>query len=828
MQVIEPLTYIGSNRRADKTVIEWPLRLTSGEQDIFALAAANGLPALRNTLRELACEISAVPNDENAAHAVARWVVEIALAMQRAAGHRVAFSAVLPGSNTDQARLIYEYEHAEVGEEAGELAMRVLSEAVPGLQWEAATRVAAGTLEEAFVAFLARAGKLVLPLDTQAIIDAATRLDVPCVKLERAPYHGLEGDFRIRRNGLLKLGHSCYQHIVDGTLCVDRNPGLVPLLFDREQLLQCLHQLGLPTPRQDPEFRNVVSAKRALRSAERIGYPVVLKPARRSRRNEAAAYRGCSPLNSEHDVRLAFEQIRKSSPGVIVEQYMAGSTFHLLLANHEPVCVAVPDGSPMTPSALHSSILDMAVRASRTLDAGLLAITLVTPDAGRSLSEAGGAVVDIDPAPQLDRLLAGDAHLMARAAEGLVRCLYPPGTKSRIPLVAVTGTNGKTTTARMVARIMRTSGCSPGMASTSGIYFNEVLQQAGDLAGSGGHHILFESRDIDMGVLETARGGLSHSGFMFDWCDVAICLNVSADHLGEFGITTVHQMAELKRSVLERARHAVVLNADYTACREMLPFPAGVEVYLASVESGAGEVGDLTGQSSFICVLEQEEGQEWIILYDPGRGRLPVMPVAAIPATMDGAARCNISNAQHAICACHALGVGLDVIRQGLSTFDASFENNPGRLNIYRQLPFTVIMDYVHNPDGMEKLCALVDQMHVPGRKILLYAAYGNRTDEDVAQFARSALGHFDHYVCRSFPVLRGRDPGEVPALMKAALLDAGVAQEQITVVAEAEQGVFQALDLARPGDLIVLSHTGVETNTMWQAITSFQPAFAD
>jgi cyanophycin synthetase len=467
----------------------------------------------------------------------------------------------------------------------------------------------------------------------------------------------------------------------------------------------------------------------------------------------------------------------------------------------------------------------MAVRVSRTLDAGLLAVTLVTSDPGCALTDTGGAIVDLDPAPQLDRLLPDHADLMAQAAEGFVRWLYPPGTPCRIPLVAVTGTNGKTTTSRMITRIMRSAGFLPGMASTSGIYFNEVLHQQGDFAGSGGHHILFESRTINMGVLETARGAVANSGFMFDWCDVAVCLNVTEDHIGEYGIDSLQQMTLLKRSIVARARRAVVVNADYATCRDMLPFGAGIHLYLASVESAVAVIWGLAGQPSFACVLEEDDGKEWIVMYEPGGKRCPVMPVAAIPATLDGLARFNISNAQHAICACHALGVGLDVIRQGLSSFDATFENTPGRLNIYRQLPFTVVMDYAHNPDGMEKLCACIDQMDVPGRRILLYAGTGNRTDEEVVKFACSAVGHFDHFICRSYPGLRGRQPGEIPALMNAALLQAGVTQERISLVAEAERGALQALGMARPGDVVVLCPATAEVDKMWQQIISFQPS---
>ena len=835
MQIIEPLIYIGPNRRSENVVIEWPLHLSVAELEAFRLATSDGIQVIRARLEDLGANIPPVfvegkhEADKGEACPVlgaAQCVSEIALALQQAAGHRVYFRAVLPGPSTERCRLIFEYEHLATGLDAGELAMRTLSESIPELEWEPDNEPARASLEDAYEAFLAQARKHVLPLDTQAIIDAAARMDVPCVKLEREPYDVLEGNFRIRRNGLLKLGHSCYQHIVDGTLCIDRTAELVPLLFDRDKLFQHMAGLGLPSPRQDREFRNIITARRAVRSAKRIGYPVVLKPVKRARENKSPVKPACKPLGSAAEVKHAFKQMSRNGQHVIIEQYIAGSTFNLLLANNKPVCVVDAIGLQIPLSVLHTSILDMAIRTSKALNPGLLNITLVTQDLGQALADAGGAVIDLDPAPQLDQLLAGEPELMAMAAERFVHWLYPPEAPSRIPLVAVTGTNGKTTTSRMITRIMRMAGFSPGMASTSGVYFNETLHKQGDQAGSGGHHILFESREIDMGVLETARGAVAHSGFMYDWCDVAVCLNVTYDHIGEYDIDTVEEMVTLKRSVMERAHQAVVLNADYSTTRSMLPFSADIIVYLASVESEERVIRELAGGSSFACVLEEQDGKEWITLYEPDGFRSPVIPVAAIPATLNGAARFNISNAQHAICACHALGVEYEVIRQGLATFEVSFENTPGRLNIYQELPFTVILDFAHNLDGLAKLCAFTDQMDVPGRRILLCSRGCNRTDQETAEFTRFAMDHFDHFACRSYGPLYDREPGEVATLMRSTLLEAGVTEDCITFVKNPENGARQALDIARPGDLVVLSPDGDEITTMWQEIVSFKPKY--
>jgi cyanophycin synthetase len=343
--------------------------------------------------------------------------------------------------------------------------------------------------------------------------------------------------------------------------------------------------------------------------------------------------------------------------------------------------------------------------------------------------------------------------------------------------------------------------------------------------------MLSESRDISLAVLETARGALASGGFMFDWCDIGICLNVTADHLGEFGVHTLQQMVEIKRSVLQRARRAIVLNADYTTCRDMLPFAPGIPVYLVALESGLESLRKLATDKgtdiSWCCVIEAQDGVEWIVLYDPAGQRLPLLEVAGIPATMNGAARFNISNAQHALCAGLALGIDLAVIRTVLGCFSASHEDNPGRLNIYRGFPFTVIMDYAHNPDGIAKLGEFVRRMDIPGRKIVLYAATGNRSDEFVYDHARSAIPWFDHFVCRCYPGVRGDARPQTRTMMKTALLEAGVPEDRITVVDVATDGPFQAMRLARSGDLVVICPASEEMDSMWPTILSFQPLLA-
>lgn len=822
MLVLERLQYFGPGRRSERTVIEWLLDLEAGEGAAIrsGLAAAGEALSERFGIDRLSGD---VPSTSEPLFALAAFAGRLALELQCAAGHRVAFHAVVPDAGAGRCRLLFEYEHGDTGADAGDIAMRLLADAVPGLRWQPDENVPGESTAEALALFLQRARQSVLPRDAEAIIAAAARLDVPCVKLDRDPYQGLRGKFRIRPNGLLKLGHSCHQRIVDGTLCLDRSAGLVPLLFDRERLLARMNALGLPLA---PGARPLAMTRHVLRAAQQLGYPVVLKPVKRLA-SEARGVPGVRrALDTEREVLEELSRLRAQTPRVQMERFVAGETFRILVADGRLLSVIDAAGSEAGMEALHPSTRALAERAAADLDCGLLAINIVTPDPGRPLAAAGGIVASLDPAPQLDRLLASEPASLDRAAEAFVRWLFPPGARSRIPLVAVTGTNGKTTTSRLIARIAKTAGRAPGLASTAGVYIDGELHEAGDQAGGEGHHLLLESRAVDFGVLETARGGVATCGFMFDRCDVGVCLNVTDDHVGEFGIDTLEAMAAIKRSVLERAA-GIVLNADYATCLGMLPFAPGVRVCLCSLSSDAGTLLERAGPGGAACVIERTgadhgDDREWLVWYGAGERR-PVLPVEDFPAALGGAARFNLSNAQHAIGAARLLGFDFEIITAALRGFDASFENNPGRLNVYRGHPFTVIMDYAHNPDGMDKLFECMDRLALKGRRILLYAAAGNRADIEVVRHTLHPVGRVDHFVVRRYPVnLRGRAPDEIPRMMHAALREAGVPEDRITLADPPEQGAVIAMRLAQPGDVVILTPGTGEYETMWEQVRSF------
>jgi len=822
MQVLETIHYIGRNRRSDVCMIEKLIELTTVEQEALSARAEDYRRQLAAVLQANGIEVDTglLFNSKLADDAIGTFAhlhAEIALVIQQAAGHRVNFATTVDVPDLNKKRGVFEYEQLDVGHRADMLALNLLTSVIPELRWIDRPMDQSGSFTELFATFKVFARQLILPADAQAIIDAATQLEVPCVKLEREPYQELPGDFRIRKNGLLKLGHSAYQHILDGTFCIDKGEHLLPLLRDREQLFQALTQLQVPIARQDNEFRNCVNARRAARSAASIGYPVVVKPLLRNHGQGISL----NVPNAEA-LQIAVRNAQQYSRKVMVEKHIEGETFKVIVANGDVIGVVSGEDGENVCNETHQSTLSLVLDLAEKSGAGMLVADIVTTDIGSPLKPQDGAIVDVDFAPELDRFLLAGSELHKQAMSAFVQWLYPQGARSRIPTIAITGTNGKTTTSRMITSIMQAGHFHTGFACSDGFYINQKLSEAGDLSGRGGHHRVFESREVNMGILETARGALAHSGFMFDWCNVSVCLNVTEDHLGEYGIETVEQMAELKRSVLESARDAVVLNADDELCISMLPFLSTPKICLVSMQSGVEELATIQGSMACFCILESIRCSDWLVLYDGDR-RTPVIQTTQIPATFGGLAGFNICNALHAIAACYLMGLDLETVKEGLRTFRMSFESTPGRLNFYDEHPFTVIMDYAHNTDGISKLSAFVDQLKISGKKLLMFQVRGDKEDKNIKHFAAAAARHFDHYVCRTHPVYTGPDEQKVLTLMQDALLESGVNEQQITTTTDPSFAVKTMLQMGKKGDLLVFAPGAGQRLDTWNQITSFE-----
>ena len=309
------------------------------------------------------------------------------------------------------------------------------------------------------------------------------------------------------------------------------------------------------------------------------------------------------------------------------------------------------------------------------------------------------------------------------------------------------------------------------------------------------------------------------SGLGFQECNVAACLNVSADHLGLRGVNTLEDLAEVKRVPIETAKDAAVLNADDALCLQMADYTEAARLSYVTMNPGHPLVKQHIQAGGQAFVLEKGMNGHLITIYD-NESHTPLLWTHLIPATIEGRALHNVQNAMFAAALAYNMKISLEDIRQGLRTFGSTFFQAPGRMNIYDEHPFRVILDYAHNTAAVAAMCGVVDRFDVDGRRIVVLAAPGDRRDEDIRGIAEIAAGHFDHYICRCDDNRRGRGPDEVAVMMKNKLLEAGIAADRIEVIPDEQEATLRALEFAGPGDLLLV--LGDNTKRTWKQIIYF------
>jgi cyanophycin synthetase len=426
-------------------------------------------------------------------------------------------------------------------------------------------------------------------------------------------------------------------------------------------------------------------------------------------------------------------------------------------------------------------------------------IDVLSPDISVPFRENGAVIIEVNAAPGLRMHTHPSEGSPRPVGAPIVDMLYPPGQPATIPVIAVTGTNGKTTTTRLIAHLFRQTGKTVGFTTTDGVYLQNRLVMEGDMTGPFSANIILSNPTIEVAVLETARGGILRAGLGFEECDVGVVLNVSADHLGLRGIHTLEQLAEVKAvipAVAKREGHAV-LNAD-DALVSAMRSPADI-VFFSTLPEGAnplfeehlarGGIGARIEDGTFVIRR--------------GRLRIPIAGVAEVPLTMGGAARFQQGNILAAICAAYVQGVRYDTIRSGLLSFFPSPSMTPGRLNLIRVGEARVLVDYAHNAAAVQGLMEMVSA--IPARRrIGVLAAPGDRRDEDIRAVGR-LCGGLDLVIVKEDYDLRGREAGEVAGLLVEGLREAGIRGDQIECVPTEREAVARALALLGEGELAVV-----------------------
>ena len=470
---------------------------------------------------------------------------------------------------------------------------------------------------------------------------------------------------------------------------------------------------------------------------------------------------------------------------------------------------------------IHPDNRDMAVRAIRAIGLDVGGVDFLTTNIAESYKAIGGGICEVNAAPGFRMHVSPSEGTPRDAAGPVIDMLFPPGAPARVPIAAITGTNGKTTTARMLAHIAKMAGHTPGLTTTDGVYIDGQRTVEGDMTGPVSARMVLSDPHIDIAVLETARGGLLRAGMGVRSVNVGAVLNVQSDHLGIKGIDTLEQLAEVKRIVVEVATDCAVLNADDPNVLKMSGYTDAKVICYVTMNPSHALVREHIRAGGRACALEDGVNGSMITLYDKG-SHIPLLWTHLIPATLEGRATHNVHNAMVAASMAFSLGIKLDAIRQGLRTFDTTFFQAPGRMNVYSEHPFKVLFDYGHNASAVAVMADLAGRLDVTGKRIVVLAGPGDRRDEDLVAIADAVAGRFDHYICRRDDGLRGRDGDEVPGILSRALRAAGVPDDAISIIPEEPKAVDAALRMGAPGDLVLIFADALVRS--WKQIIKFQP----
>ncbi|MEZ0235226.1 MAG: cyanophycin synthetase [Actinomycetota bacterium] len=469
----------------------------------------------------------------------------------------------------------------------------------------------------------------------------------------------------------------------------------------------------------------------------------------------------------------------------------------------------------------HEDNVEIAEEAARVVGLDVAGIDFIAPDITVPVRETGGAIVEVNAAPGFrmhTHPTDGEPQYVARP---VIDLLFPAGSPSRIPIVAVTGSNGKTTTVRMIAHVMKNMGHKVGLTSTDGILIDGRLTKRVDASGPRSAQTVLQNPRVEFAVFEVARGGILREGLGYGRNDVAVVLNVTGDHLGLRDIDTIGQLAAVKRVIVEAVPRDgfAVLNADDRLVLEMRKHCSG-NVILFTMNEDHELIERWVRRGRKAVVLQHEDKGELIVLRD-GRRTMPVGYTHQFPATFDGRARMNVQNLLAAVAACHVSGAHLHDIRHGLRTFTTDFFQAPGRLNLVDLGGVTVLLDYAHNAAGLQMVGDFVERMTSepppahPGEpswsanlRVAVVATAGDRRDEDMRELGRVAARFFDEVIVREDVHTRGRDRGETGSLVMQGIDEAraqGARVGSAELITDELDACRSALDRSRPGDLVVL-----------------------
>ena len=447
---------------------------------------------------------------------------------------------------------------------------------------------------------------------------------------------------------------------------------------------------------------------------------------------------------------------------------------------------------------IHPQNIWIAERVAKIIGLDIAGIDVVTPDIGKPLGEVDGVIVEVNAAPGFRMHASPSQGLPRNIAAPVLDMLFPNNAPCRIPILAVTGTNGKTTTTRLLAHIYRQAGKVVGYTSTDGIYLGDYLVEKGDNTGPISAGVILKDPTVEVAVLECARGGILRSGLAFDSCDVGIILNVAEDHLGIGDIDTIEQMAKVKSVIAEAVNPDgyAVLNADDPLVAEMAKNVKGKVAYF-SMNPDNPVIDEHLRRDGMAAIYENG----YLALCE-GKWTLRIEKAELIPITMKGMAPFMIANALAACLAAFVNGVDIEIIRQGVRTFNPGAKQTPGRMNLFEMPNFSVLVDYAHNPAGYEAVGGFVKNWQ--GDRLGVVGGPGDRRDEDLILLGKIAAQIFNYIIVKEDDDTRGRERGEVADLIVKGILEENP-QARHDVILDEVEAIKTGLSKVNKDGLVVI-----------------------
>lgn len=771
------------------------------------------------------------------------------LELQNMLGFNVKHGKARVTDNERIYEIIYQYELEKAGILCGEMIIEMFNKMIIGEDI---------FFEKDFIDLQRKVAKFSLGPSTDAICKEAVKKGIPVLKI---------GD-----DSILQLGYGKHQKRIEATLTENTSCVSVDIACDKELTKEILREACLPVA----GGRVVYDLDNAMYTAHLIRYPVVIKP------KDGNQGKGVSVnINSDMELTEAYNIACKYSRDVIVEKFITGKDYRVLVVGDNVVAVSqrippfvIGDGTSTVrelveeenenpnrgidhekvltkividdisiaairkkgfsldsvlkngeklylrenanlstggiakdcTDLIHPLNIEIAVKAANLIGLDIAGVDITTPDISKPIAETGGVIIEVNAAPGI-RMHHYPAEGKPRnAAKAIVDMLYPSGSRFSIPIVSVTGTNGKTTTTRMIAHMLSLYGYNVGMAATGGIYINNKCILKGDTTGPSSARTILGDKNVEAAVLETARGGIIRSGLGYDLADVGIITNISDDHLFIDGINTLQDLAFVKSLIVEAVKDNgyAVLNADdpfttWIAERvrcNIIYFSKNKDNIILKKHLREGNVGVYIN-NDVICI-----GREWEVI--------PVASIMEVPSTMEGRISYNIENSLAAVAGGFGLGLPVDAISRGLKTFFLNEVQNPGRFNIYNVGNFRVLVDYGHNAAGYTGVLEAVKKLGA-SRLVGVVGVPGDRSDESAIKIGRIAGENFDYLYIKEDSDLRGRAPGEIAKLMELGAISTGKSKDSIEIILPETEALETAMSNGRPGDIIVVFYEKLE-----------------